>query len=96
MAILTDKGSAQLESEFLTLMEAKLEKALALMELRLVDRFASRAELAEIAKRLDKHEQDTESSMQAIVAWRNRTLGAATLIAFVMPVLATISWHLWG
>lgn len=39
---------------------------------------------------------DHENRIRVIEKLRWQIRGSFTMIAFIMPVLATISWHLWG
>lgn len=34
--------------------------------------------------------------ISALEAWRNRMQGVWLIVAFQIPVIATISWHIWG
>lgn len=78
-----------MEAEFLTLMRAELDKAMAQLELRLVDRFASRKDHEALEKRVDE-------ALSSLNGWRNRVLGGVAVITFVIATLATASWHIWG
>ena len=95
------------EENFLRLLRAELTTAMAQLELRLVDRYASKKEIeAELAQIREQAAEDRAASavqfasigsaLQSLVGWRNRLLGALALVTFLMPVLATVSWHLWG
>ena len=81
-----------MEAEFLTLMRAELDKAMAQLELRLVDRFASKSDMKGVNERLDDHAK----VLGSLVAWRNRIIGAIAVVTFALGVVATASWHIWG
>lgn len=59
----------------------EMEKRLAVVEAQ----GATKGDLRTVADQVD-----------SLRSWHNKALGAFALVAFVMPILATISWHLWG
>ena len=85
-----------MEAEFLTLMRAELDKAMAQLELRLVDRFASKKDHEDLQKRLEDHEKAVNDALAGLNGWRNRVLGGVAVITFVITAIATASWHIWG
>ena len=85
-----------MEAEFLTLMRAELDKAMAQLELRLVDRFASKKDHEDLVKRVEAGEQRVNEALNNLSGWRNRVLGGVAVIVFVVTTAATASWHFWG
>ena len=85
-----------MEAEFLTLMRAELDKAMAQLELRLVDRFASKKDHEDLEKRLEELDKQITSALDGLSGWRNRVLGGVTVLTFAITIVATASWHIWG
>lgn len=85
-----------MEAEFLTLMRAELDKAMAQLELRLVDRFASKKDHEDLEKRLQAHEKAVNEALSGLASWRNRVLGGVAVLTFAITTIATASWHIWG
>lgn len=52
--------------------------------------------LQDLGKRNREDIESLDSRVVELRDWHNRSIGIIALIAFLMPVLATISWHLWG
>lgn len=78
-----------MEAEFLTLMRAELEKAMAVLELRLVDRFAGKKDFEELDKRVGVLEQGA-AGHNALSSWQRWLFGGLGFGAFASAVYVAL------
>ena len=52
--------------------------------------------VSDLEAKIEVKNQDHEARLRALEGWHSRNIGVMGLMVFIMPVLATISWHLWG
>ena len=98
---LVDRISAALETKADKAVVAEMDKRIVGLELSRASREHMEKDFSEMAAQIGQaatvdRVRELEDDVTDLRLWHNRTIGAVTLIAFVMPVLATISWHLWG
>lgn len=88
--------------ELIARIDSKLDHVVEQMDAK-----ASSGEVEDIRKRIQTLEltavmregplvKNFDDRINDLSGWHQRQLGIITAIAFVLPVMATVSWHLWG